>query len=162
MDYNSPIETENKSVFDSFELQLTLQAQSFLRETGRWAMFLAIVGFISIGLWILLGIFYIAMAGNMFPQQGMPASMSMIFPAMGGIIIVSSLLFIFPTVYLLKFASKTKEALADKNTEKLTEAFENHKSFYKFIGIFTIIVISFYILFFIFAIIGGIAGAASM
>lgn len=159
MDYNSSLESENKSAFDSFELQLTLQAQSYLKETGKWAMFLAIIGFISVALGVLLGVFYIVMGSAMFAQQGMPANMGAIFPALGGFMIIFSILFIFPAIYLLKFASKIKEALADKNSERLAEAFSSHKSFYKFIGIMTIIIIAFYLLIFIFAIVAGVAAA---
>lgn len=35
-------------------LQLTAQSQSFLKETAKWAYFLSILGFVGIGLLILL------------------------------------------------------------------------------------------------------------
>lgn len=150
---------ENNSQFDSFELQLTNQAQAFLKETAKWTTFLSIIGFICLAFGVLLGIFYIAMSSVLFSAPGMPAQMQYFGPALGVIMIIISIIFIFPLLYLLRFSSKTKEALNESNTAKLTEAFENHKSFFKFIGIYTIIVLSVYALFIVFAIIAGIASA---
>ena len=154
---------EEKSSFDSFELQFTAQAKDFLRETAKWATFLGIIGFIFEALYALLGVFYMTMGSTIFQSAGMPGmgGLGAIMPIMGGVIIVMAIIFIFPFMYLLRFASNTKAALAESNTEKLTIAFENLKSHYKFWGIFFIIVISFYILFFIFGIIAAVAGIAA-
>jgi len=155
---------EQKSAFDNFELQFTQQAQDFLRETAKWATFLAIVGFIGEAFYVLIGIFYITMGSTLFQSAGMPmgmAGMGAIFPAVGVAFIIMAIIFIFPFLYLMRFASNTKAALAESNTEKLTKAFENLKSHYKFWGIFFIIILSFYALIFVIAMIGGIAGLAS-
>ncbi|MCR5863586.1 DUF5362 family protein [Flavobacterium sp. J372] len=48
-------------------------------------------------------------------------------------------------LYLFKFASNTKKALNSNNSDSLTDAFENLKSHYKFLGIVMIIVIASYI-----------------
>lgn len=56
------------------------------------------------------------------------------------------LLYFFPAYYLYKFSTQLKTALAAKDSETLTSAFENQKSLYKFMGIFMIIVLGFYVL----------------
>ena len=48
-----------------------------------------------------------------------------------------------------------KSALATKNDDVLADAFENLKSHFKFIGVLTIIVISLYVLLFVFSIVAG-------
>jgi hypothetical protein len=155
--------SDDKSAFDPFELQFTSQIKDFLRETAKWATFLAILGFIFEALYFLIGIFYMAMGSTIFQGAGIPgmAGMGALFPIIGGVIVVMAVIFIFPFMYLLRFASNTKAALSENNTEKLTKAFENLKSHYKFWGIFFIIVVSFYVLFFVFGIIAAVAGLST-
>ncbi|KGO95165.1 DUF5362 family protein [Flavobacterium subsaxonicum] len=161
MENNAPYQ-DTKSAFDTFELQLTPQAQAFLKETAKWATFLAIVGFLCVAFGIMLGIFYVAMASTIFAGPGMPTQMQYVGPALGAVFIIGSLITIFPIIYLLQFASKTKAALSENNTEKLTGALSSLKSHYKFVGIFTIIVIALYIFAIIAAVVAGAAAASSM
>jgi hypothetical protein len=56
--------------------------------------------------------------------------------------------------YLYQFASKAKVAFATDDNEQLNASFEYLKSHYKFIGIFALCIVSFYVLLFLFAIIG--------
>ena len=47
-----------------------------------------------------------------------------------------------------------KAALSTKNDDTLSDAFEVLKSHYKFVGVFTIIILSLYALVFLFAMLG--------
>ena len=150
---------ENSSPFDSFELQLTVAAQGFLRETAKWARFLSIIGFIAMFFLLLAGLFFMAAGSAMGSETaGMGAMAAFPGSILGIIYIVMAILYFFPFYYLYKFASKTKSAFAGNDTVQLTEGFENLKSHYKFMGILTIVMIVLYIV----AIIGGIAAAATM
>jgi hypothetical protein len=156
---------ENNSHFDSFELQFTPLAQSFLKEAGKWARFVSIVGFIFIGLYVILALFMFAMgsaidsaAGNM-GSRGAFGAISGAF--LGVIYLIVAIIAFFPTLYLSKFAGKAKLALENNNTEYLTNSIENLKSYFKFMGIVTIIMIAFFIIGFIVAIVGGIAAASA-
>ena len=62
-----------------------------------------------------------------------------------------------PVWYLLQFSKKIKMAINHKNTDDFTEAFSDLKSLYKFMGIVTIIILSMYLLFIVFAVVGGVA-----
>ncbi|WP_299670161.1 DUF5362 family protein [uncultured Polaribacter sp.] len=133
--------------------QLTLNnaSKGFLKETAKWAKFLSIIGFIGLVL-MLLGSFFIGSLYDNLPQaQEMPFDI-------GGIMtvfyIVIALIYIFPIYYLYQFSVKMKNALLSKDDEVLADAFEMLKSHYKFIGVFTIIILSLYLLGIIFAIIG--------
>lgn len=158
---------EEKSQFDSFELQLTAQAQDYLRIAAKWCTFLSIVGFIALGFMLLGALAMFAMGsaidaasqmgGGMNPMAGMFSG-----TVLGLIYLIAVILCFFPTMYLYKFASKTKQALSNSNTQELTESIENLKSYFKFMGILTIIGIAFYIFIFIFAIAVGISAAAGM
>lgn len=149
------------SSFESFELQLNSAGKEFLRETAKWANFLAIIGYIFLGLLVLGALMFFAMGSMMSSLSGMGA-----FGALGGgfvgvIYIIMALIYYFPITYLYRFASRTKRALSENNTESLTEALENLKSHYKFIGIVTLIFLSLYALIIVFGVIGAIAAAAA-
>ena len=79
---------------------------------------------------------------------------------LGFIYVIIALIYFFPISYLFKFAKKMKNALKSSDNTELTSAFSNLKSHYKFIGIFTIIILSLYVLIFIIGIAGGLAAAA--
>jgi hypothetical protein len=55
---------EDQSQFDSFELHINETAIEYLRSSAKWSMFLAIMGFIGIGL-MILGALAIATIGSL-------------------------------------------------------------------------------------------------
>ena len=141
---------EHNSSFDSFELQFTPVAQGFLRETAKWARFLSIVGFIFIGLYVLLALVMFAMGGAMdaasenmdgMGRMGMMGAVG--GAAMGVIYLICALIYFFPILYLYRFASNTLSALDSNNTDQLTNGLENLKSHYKFMGILMCIALIF-------------------
>lgn len=140
---------EQKSAFESFELEVGNEIKDFLKEISSWGYFLSIVGFIGIGLLVLLGIVFMAsMSNNAFggnPYQGIGLPMSYF----GLFYIFIALVYFFPVLYLFNFSKKMKTALQSRNNAEFVSAFSNLKSHYKFMGIFTIIIISIYLLAFL-------------
>ncbi|MGI9545312.1 MAG: DUF5362 family protein [Cyclobacteriaceae bacterium] len=142
------------------DLGLTPSAKSYLMETAKWAKFLSIVGFIMIGILVIFAFVFGTVMSNMPEFDEIPG-----FAGIGGtfitvIYLIMALLYFFPTLYLFRFATKTKAALEGSNTDGLSGGLENLKSTFKFMGILMAIVLGFYALAFIFGIIGGIAGMA--
>jgi len=131
------------------ELVLEIQAEVFLREGRKWAKFLAIVGFIFIGIGALGSIGLFAASSMMSELTPVPMGSVAIFY----LIIIG--IYFFPIYYLLKFADKAKEALDSRNTQTLTESMQYLKSHYKFLGIFTIVMLSLYPIIIVGAIIFG-------
>jgi hypothetical protein len=125
------------------QITLTSAAKIFLRETAKWAKFLSILGFIALGL-MLMGSFFISAFYNTMPQADiMPFDLGIVVTL---IYIVVALIYIFPIYYLYQFSVKMREALLSKDDVVLVTAFEMLKSHYKFIGVFTIIMLSVYLL----------------
>jgi len=157
---------EQQSAFDKFELQFTQQAQDYVKEIAKWATFLAIVGFIFIGFLVLGALGMFAMGATMSSlgnggAMGSMGAMGMLGgAAMGVMFLLMAVFYFFPVLYLYKFASNAKDAINSNNTERLTVAFQNLKSHYKFVGILTIIGMSFYALAIVVSIVGGVAAAA--
>lgn len=136
------------------EIRLNEAAQSYLRESAKWSMFLAIMGFIGIGFMVLAGIFMGTIMSSLPMGNEMGGRMSnnpfaMMPGLMAGFYILIALLYFFPIYYLYKYASNTKVALQSTNPDLLTEALGYLKSHHKFLGIMMIVIISLYILMFL-------------
>lgn len=146
------METIDKQ-FASTELNVSAQSENFLLYASKWANFLAILGFIGLGLMVLGGLIVMVVGSSVAGIGGAPQ-----LGMLGIIYVVMAALYFFPTLYLYKFGIKIKNALATTSQDDLDLGFENLKSFFKFIGIFTIIMIGLYVL----AIIIGLGTAMAM
>ena len=142
-----------------FELHLDQQSLNYLNEAARWARFLSIVGFISSGLMIIVGVFFGSALSTM--MSGMSSDSA--FAMMGGgflsfMYVFFALIIFFPSLYLFNFSSKMRRAFQNNDQLVLSDALKNLKSFFKFYGIFTVIILSIYVLALIAGIIGAIVG----
>ncbi|SFD24952.1 DUF5362 family protein [Algibacter pectinivorans] len=147
---------EQKSAFESFELEVNEDIRGYLNETAKWTYFLSILGFIGIGFMVLGGIGVSLYTG--MNQLGGTGAYGLGYSAGVGIVyIIFALVYLFPVLYLFKFSNKMRQALKLKNNEAFKMAFLNLKSHYKYMGIFTIVIFSLYIL-----VIIGIATGATM
>lgn len=135
------------------ELNLNAASKSFLREIAGWTKFLAILGFVFVGLLVLIAIFagtiYSSVLGALAINSAIDFGL-----LMTAVYLIVALIYFFPILFLYKFSVRLKKALQSKEDEDLTGALEMLKSHYKFIGVFTIIVLSLYVL----AIIAGMMG----
>lgn len=151
------MENENQT---QFENRLTTSAIGFLNESAKWSKLLAIVGFVGIGLMVLFSLLFI-IGISAFDQFTERANSPFPMSLLGVVYLIIAAVYFFPVYYLYQFAVKTKAALHTKNTQMLTDGFENLKSHYKFLGIFTLVILSLYGLIFIFAIIAGLFAASN-
>lgn len=133
------------------QLTLTSASKQFLKETAKWAFFLSIIGFLLIFLMLVFAIFANTIFGMVAMQPGIPDNIGMIMTIT---YLVLAVIYFFPVYYLIQFANKMKKAIATKNDETLAASFEMLKSHYKFLGVFTIITISLYILLIVFSSMG--------
>lgn len=143
---------EEKSVFETFELEVNNEIKDFLKEISKWSYFLSIMGFIAIGIMVVFGIFFGAIMsfslGGANPYQNFGAS-SMGY--LGLVYVVIGLVYFFPVYYLFNFSKNMKRALNNNGNNEFKAAFSNLKSHYKFVGILTIVIVSMYVLIFAFA-----------
>ena len=150
---------ENLQVNKLGEIRLNNLAKDVLKETSKWASFLSILGFIGIGFIVIIALF----AGTLFSTLPSSEGYGAIVGGIGFTIIylLIAVLYFFPVMYLYKFAKGLKNGLSRNDEDELAEAFVNLKSHYKFIGILSIIMLSFYVVIFLIAIISGVATAFS-
>jgi hypothetical protein len=144
---------ENPDLLNN-DLQVSAQAQSYLTESARWGKFLAIIGFILCGIMAVVAFFVPAFLSRLPPYNSMPGSYaSGMQAAMTIVYLLLALLLFFPFFYLYKFSVKMQSAIKMVSQQNFDESLMNLKSMFKFYGILTIILLSFYALIFVIAII---------
>lgn len=111
-----------------------------LRATKPWVRFISIAMFVGSGFMILVGI-----AMMFMPAMGGRAGAG--FGAMIGIFyILLSLIYIVPAYFLYQYASSIKDLLNDGGDVAMENALGNQKSFWRFVGILTLVIIAIYVL----------------
>jgi len=142
-----------------FSLSIDPVTKAHLTETAKWARFLAIIGFVFLGLGLVVGI--ISMAAMSYVANdvstagfGSLASFGIAGFVFGYILLI--LLVFFPLLFLLRFANQMKAALVSNDQHKLNVSFQNLKAYFRFWGILAIIVLAFYAIAFAFGIFGTI------
>jgi len=120
-----------------------------LMQTAKWAKFLSIVGFITSGLLIVLGLFIGTILSSMSAAgSGYGTRPSIIGSgAISFIYMLIAILYFFPCLYLFRFSAKMIRALLTNEQEILNESFEQLKSCFRYVGILTIITFSIYAMF---------------
>lgn len=112
----------------------------YLLETARWGKFIAILGFIGMGIVLLFSVLMVM--GINFSGEADMNTISM--KTLLLIYILLIIIYFFPVISLYKFSVKMKHGIETKNMEEMTLGFKNLKSLFKFIGILAIISISIY------------------
>lgn len=139
-------------------LVINQESKAYLLETAKWGKFLAILGFIMLAFMIVaslaMGAFMGTLMSSMGGGAGGPAA------AMGGgaitfMYILIALIYFFPLLYLYRFSTKMKTALISQDQMLLSESLRNLKSCYKFLGIFTLVILILYAIIIVFAVIAG-------
>jgi len=134
------------------QMGLSTQAIAHLKESAKWGTFLAIVGFVFIGLFMVLAIFMGVFMDNM--QSDLPGYQPNVGPIISISYMAMGALYIYPTLKLFQFSKKAKQAIAGNDSVQMTESLGNLKSMFKFMGVLMAVVISFYALALVFGLIG--------
>lgn len=148
------MEQQSLNVLD---LHYDQESIGYFEQSAKWAKFIAIVGFVFSGLFVIVSFFI----GSIF--SSMPEMSAAGFGMLGGgaitaIYLVIALINFFPCLYLFRFATRLQEAVKANDAVKMNDALKNLKSFFKFIGVLLIVTLAFYAV----AIIGGIIFAIAM
>jgi len=120
---------------------ITPISASYLREAAKWGKFLAIVGFVIIGIMVLSGLFAGAAMSMYLPQEAIGMAGGGFFAFFH---LLGALLYFFPVLYLYRFSGNMEDALRRHDEQLLTSSFANLKSLFKFVGVLAIIIFAFY------------------
>lgn len=128
---------------------------ALLRATKPWVRLLSVLGFIGLGFLVLgsLAFLLIPMGGMGAMSLGPKVAITSVYLAMGCVQ--------FPAVlFLSRYASRIGNLAASGAPADLEEALRAQKSFWKYVGILTLVMIGFYVVVIVIAL--GVGGAALM
>jgi len=133
---------ENIEISNQSESSFTIsdEIKKYLLETSKWGKFLAIVGYVGMALLVLIA--FGVMVGFSFLNSDTEGTFPM--AALGLVYILLAVVYYFPVNYLYRFSVQMKEGLTTANNQSVTTGFENLKSLFKFMGIFTVVILSIY------------------
>jgi hypothetical protein len=131
------------------KIEIGQETLKHLNTTRKWAMFIAIIGFIFLGLIILIG----ALAGTFLSafnsgETGLGISDLYIFV----ILMFLAAVYFLPLFFLFRFSKYTSLALQTLDKKEFHKAINNLKSYFVYLGTLIIIVI---ILYFVVLVISG-------
>lgn len=116
------------------------EIKEYLLETSKWGKFLAILGFIGVGILVMVAI--VVMIGftfiNKIKTPGFPTGL------IGFIYLALAVVYYFPVSYLNRFSIEMKKGLESGDANEVTVGFQNLKSLFKFMGILAIVIFSIY------------------
>lgn len=129
------------------DLQLSHSGVGYLLESSRWGKFLAIMGFIMCGFMAVLAFFIPIIFTQLPPYNQMSSAFSSgARIGMTAVYLLLAIMMFFPCFYLYKFSVKMQSAVKTTSQENFDESLMSLKSMFKFYGILTIIILSFYAL----------------
>lgn len=126
---NSPSPPNSFSITESMLLSLS--------QTKPWVRLLSILGFVSIGFMVISGAISMIAFSKLDPNKSSALPMALI--GSGGGNLLFGLLYFFPSLFLFKFASSIGRLLDGGGASEMEKTLSNQKSFWKFIGILTLI-----------------------
>lgn len=123
---------------DSDKLKINRSIKENLLITAKWARFLAIIGFIFVG---IMGIVSLILLITSLASGFAPLILVAV------IYIGLTIVMIFPALYLVRFAASTEKGLSSNKQGEFDYGIQNMKSLFKFAGIYTIVIIVVYIIY---------------
>jgi hypothetical protein len=115
--------------------------------TRKWSMFMAILGFIALGLMLIIGIIA-ALFLSVFNGGSIPGTSSWGFLP-GAIMIVLFVIYFFPILYLYRFSNHAGIAVRTIDKSHMQKAILYLRKYYVYMGILLIIVLVVYFVAFI-------------
>ena len=124
-----------------------------LESAAKWARLLAIIGFVGLGLMVVLA-FSMGSLMAVFMPPGMDLPVPVAFYA--AVYLFFAIVYFFPVLYLFNFARNTQQAIREMSQPKLTSALQSLNAHYRFIGILMLILMGLYGVLLLFGILGAL------
>lgn len=134
------------------KLIISQGSRSVLVEASKWAKFLGITGYCLVGLIVLISFSMLFVSSSFLEGTNLHMGMSIIL--MWIFYLAIAVIYFIPTNYLYRHAVSLRLAIERNDQRQLDSAFENLKSLFKFMGIFTIITLGLYLIAIFFAFLG--------
>lgn len=137
------MENTEKTENASPAMAITERMKLDLRQTAKWAKFLAVLGFIGLGFMLVLA--FLMMAGlSVF--ETLTSGKPLVSILMGFLYLALCLIYLFPMLYLNRFANSTRLAVLNENETAMGDALMNQRKMFTYLGVMMIVVLSLYAL----------------
>lgn len=123
-------------------LEINGLIKSYLIESSGWMKFLAIMGFIGAAILLFAGFIFLFVE---VPKE-LVGPFSEFGHIVGVIYLVMAILIYFPTNYMYNASKFLRQGSVQNSQPDIEAGFMNFKSYFKFMGIFTIVILVMYAL----------------
>jgi len=133
---------------DDRKIEIGPEVLDHLNSTRKWTTFLAILGFIFLGLLLIAGLatsLFLTTFNTTEANLGIPESMMIL------IFIVIGAIYFFPVFFLFRFSRNIRDAIQNLDQQKLQKGFRNLRLYFTYIGIMIIVVLTIYLVALLFA-----------
>ena len=123
-------------------LEIGQETLKHLNKLRKWTMFLAVSGFIFLGLIITLGLItgtFLTAFSNSDKIPGMPDAL--LYAAF----ITVTLIIFFPILFLFRFSKHTSKAVSTLDKKEMHIAIRYLKRYFIYIGVLLIVILALYI-----------------
>lgn len=134
--------------------QVSETTVQLMYQTRPWVLFLSVLMFLGSALLVIVGLAMFGMSAAMGSSGGMPMGL------MGLVYLPAAALYVYPAKKLWGYGSAIGRLTASRQVSDLEAALGEQKSFWKFLGVMTIVMFGLYILMFVGLAVVGMAGFA--
>jgi small-conductance mechanosensitive channel len=130
------------SSIENKKIEIDQETLKQLNSTRKWTMFLSILGFIFLGLLILIGIIagtFLSAFSTGETVPGVPEYLIFV------IFLIAAVLYFFPVLFLFRFSKHSSLAVQNLDKTELHKALRNLKSYFAYLGLLIIVFLSLYI-----------------
>lgn len=137
-------QTVSEELNSNQPLIINHEGKAYLITTAKWSNFIAIAGFIMVGVMIVSGISSLLLSpvANEYRDFEIFQYSQVAAISIGLTNIISAVILFFPYLYLYLFSQKTKLGMKSNDQDSLNEGLKNLKRMSKFVGILTIILLA--------------------
>lgn len=132
-----------ESNLESRKIELEKDTLNYLNTTRKWSMFLAILGFIILGLLLIIGLFtgtFLSIFNSGDTGTGVPGALII------ALILLIGIIYFFPVYFLFQFSKHTANAVHSLDKKEIKKAFKNLRSCFVYIGVMVIIILVLYVI----------------
>ena len=156
-----------ENTLENRKIEIGQEGLGYLDTARKWTMFFAILGFVGIGLLLVLSLFAGTLLGGLTSNlssglegmegiEGMEGGLDTAKAVSGFagvmffiVMLIIAVIYFFPLLFLLRFSKHSANAVKNLDSNEMTLALKNIKSFWKYIGILVIIMLAVYLVVFL-------------
>ncbi len=135
---------DDNSFIEKGKITITEGVSEMFLSMAKWMKFMAIVGFVLIGIMFVAGI-GMMLFGSSFSFNGGEGSAA-VGIVTGLIYLVITVIYFYPVLYLYKAATGIKKGFSESDQEAFEDGIYHHRRHYKLIGLYTLVLLSLYVI----------------